>query len=122
MRLGLPENWFAPVGAVSVLPAPRRASVRAKPTVPQRPRRPPGEWPQYCLPAQTEGRCASVEGCIHNEEIGPRADLFLRLANKFDHCKLPIPGAITLSALWLTFEPAANPAGEADWLRHRKFK
>ena len=77
-------------------------------------------WALSVLPAK--GRCASVEGCIHNEEIGPRADLFLRLTNKFDHRKLPIPGAITLSALWLTFEPAANPVGEADWLRNRKFK
>jgi hypothetical protein len=55
------------------------------------------------VPAQTESRFASVESCIHNEEIGPRADLFPRLTNKFDHCKPPIPGAITLSALWLTF-------------------
>jgi hypothetical protein len=61
-----------------------------------RPCRRPGEWPQDCVPAQTESRCASVESCIHNEEIGPRADLFPRLTNKFDHCKPPIPGAITL--------------------------
>ena len=75
----------------------------AKPTVLQPPHRRPGEWPQDCLPAQTESRCASVDSCIHNEEIGPRADLFPRLTNKFDHYKPPTPGALTLSALWLTF-------------------
>ena len=83
----------------------------AKPTVLQRPHRRPGERPQDCLPAQTESRCASVESCIHNEEIGPRADLFPRLTNKFDHCKPPTPGAITLSALWLTFGLLRIPLG-----------
>jgi hypothetical protein len=54
-------------------------------------------------PGAAANRRASVQSCIHTEEIGPRADLFPRLTNKFDHGRLPILGTIILPALRLIF-------------------